>query len=314
MTILVTGAAGFIASNLCHHLISLGEEVVGIDALKTGSCLDNIDDIGSDKFCFHVVNLCNYEYLKGVFQGRTFDQVYHLAAESHVDRSIAGDLPFWESNVIGTRNLLDCCREFGVNRILNQITDEVYGPKRKGVSFESDVFLPTSPYAASKAAQYYVGRSYHQTHNLPVVSTFPANTYGPRQYPEKLVPKFIGKLLAGDRVPLMASVHFQRDWLAVTDHIEALVHIMKHGVIGEGYNVPGTGCVTNETITRMLLEYTDRLWESSVDLIEDRKAHDCRYCVDGHKLATLGWQPTNKLADYLPVVVEWYKQNARSEE
>lgn len=306
--ILVTGAAGFIPSNLCHYLTSLGNEVIGIDAMLTGSSIKNLYDIGETLFNLIVLDVRDEYNLEHIFRQYRINQVYHLAAESHVDRSIAGDLSFWTTNIIGTRNIMKMGRKYNC-RVLNQITDEVFGPKPTGLSTETDPLLPTSPYAASKASQYLVGQSYFKTYGVDIVSTFPANTYGPRQYPEKLIPKFIQKLQAGARVPLMSSIHFKRDWLAIPDHIEALIYIMNRGIAGEGYNIPGMGCITNKKITEMILEVMNKSWENSVEIVEDRKAHDCRYSVSGEKLSKLGWSPKIKLEDYLPEVIEWYNND-----
>jgi dTDP-glucose 4,6-dehydratase len=231
-----------------------------------------------------------------------------IAHNTHVDRSISNDKSFWESNVIGTTNLFRCVKDHPeVKKIINQVTDEVFGPKERGASLEGDRLLPTSPYASSKAAQYLVGKSYERTFQLPIVSTFPSNTYGPRQYPEKLIPKFINRLLKDEKVPLMKSSHFQRDWLAVEDHVNALIFLMDHGLIGEDYNIPGNSLLTNLVITEHLLSLLDKGPEF-IEEVPDRKAHDCRYCVDGTKLKELGWVPKLTMEDYLPETVIWYKK------
>lgn len=307
--ILVTGAAGFIGSNLCHALIAQGDYVVGLDAMKVGSSYHNLGELLDCEF-FDLVegDLASETQVSSCLRDMRFDVIYHLAAESHVDRSIVSDAHFWESNVIGTANLLRWAHKRGAKKIVNQITDEVYGPKEKGESFEGDPLRPTSPYAASKAAQYMVGRSYIETYGAPIIHTFPANTYGPRQYPEKLIPKFVSNLLNGGTVPLMKSSHFQRDWLAVDDHVRALVIAAQQGVPGQDYNIPGTGTVSNLEITQRLLGLTGRD-ESAIQEVPDRKAHDCRYCVNGDKMIQLGWRPLCTLDTYLPLTVQWYRDN-----
>lgn len=305
-TILVTGAAGFIGSNLCHYLVRQGHHAVGLDAMKTGSSYSNLEGIDLEMFTLAELDLCCDGSLE-CLEGYHFDAIYHLAAESHVDRSIDGDLPFWQTNVVGTSNLLRWAASKGVPRILNQITDEVYGPKDTGESMEGDPLLPTSPYAASKAAQYLVGMSYINTYKAPIIHTFPANTYGPRQYTEKLIPKFTKNLLTGQQVPLMKSSHFVRDWLPVCDHVSALVTILNNGNLGEGYNVPGGWVIPNLEVTQELLALTDRD-ESAILEVPDRKSHDSRYCVNGQKVLDLGWHVTRDFSSYLAETVEWYRE------
>ena len=311
--IVVTGAAGFIGSNLCIRLVEQGYQVYGIDALLAGSNLANLDPLMGLGVEFYnaKVDIRDEGHLHSTLDMfGPHECVIHLAAESHVDRSISGDKTFWETNVVGASNIMRWALKNNV-KVINQITDEVYGPKETGESFEGDCLLPTSPYAASKAAQYLVGDSYYKTYGLPVISTFPANTYGPRQHLEKLIPKFITKLLAGEQVPLMKSSHFVRDWLPVDDHCDALIHLMKHGSPGEGYNIPGLGLCTNLSITQKLLGLTGRD-ESAILEVPDRKAHDSRYCVNGDKIKTLGWKIKHNFITYLQDTVGWYKTHGNS--
>ncbi len=307
--ILCTGAAGFIGSNLCYKLVGLQADVVVIDKLSPQSNRGWTIPIekpaaGRGRVIFKHLDLCDKESLAKVFQEYQIEYIFHLAAESHVDRSIASPAGFWDSNVIGTFNLLHMADGYSVP-VLNQISDEVFGPKPEGYSKEEDRFNPTSPYACSKAAQYFVGKSFAATYGLPLISTFPSNCYGPRQHSEKLVPKFIGKLLRGERVPLMSSTHFQRDWLAVDDMCDALIFLMQKGIPGD-YNVGADNHHANLEITQKLLALTGRD-ESAIEIVSDRLAHDSRYAVDSSKIRALGWRPQKDFDTYLASTVEWFK-------
>jgi len=310
--ILVTGSAGFIGSNLCYHLVNdLGADVIGIDKLGPESNRGWTEPLeagpGGKRMIFRPVNLCEYHPVKRLFEEYPIEHVIHLAAESHVDRSITNPSSFWMSNVIGTEHLLHACHKFGVKTVINQITDEVYGERPDDPACEGDAFAPTSPYPCSKMAQYYVGKSYHTTYGLPVMSTFPVNCYGPRQFHEKLIPKFITKLMEGEKVPLMASTHFERDWLPVEDMCKAHSTLISKGVPGEDYNVGAFNHHTNMQITHKLLDLCGRD-ENAIEIVPDRKAHDSRYAVTNQKMKDLGWAVTYDFDDYLEYTVEWYRE------
>jgi dTDP-glucose 4,6-dehydratase len=292
---------------LAHHLTSIGKDFIGIDALFTGSNLDNTEGLD---FRFFKLDLACEEQVKHLFKCFPIRQVVHLAAASHVDRSISGDAEFWRSNVVGTANLMRSCRDWQVDKVVNQITDEFYGevPRTQHDALEGEAPDPTSPYPCSKVAQYYVGRSFYTTYGVPVVSTFPVNNFGPRQHVEKLIPKFITNLLAGKKVPLMASSHFERDWLPVKDMCRALDLLLEEGVGGQDYNVGADNHHTNLEITEKLLTLTDRD-ESFIETVPDRAAHDSRYAVDSAKIKELGYKPRYLFDDYLEQTVEWYKEN-----
>lgn len=308
--ILVTGSAGFIGSNLCHHLCD-HNEVLGIDKLGCESNRNWTRDLeeGSNRMIFQQVDLINSDDVNQLFKNYPIKKIVHLAAESHVDRSIDDPSGFWRSNVIGTNNLFAAALEHGVDLIINQITDEAYGEKPEGEAFEGDKFNPTSPYPCSKVAQYWVGRSYHTTYGLPVVSTFPVNCYGPRQYLEKLIPRFIYNLTHNRTVPLMTSTHFERDWLPVDDMCFAHEILLARGVPGEDYNVGADNHRSNKQLTEELLEKCGRTWWEAVKIVPDRSAHDCRYAVNCNKLKALGWGTGNSFDTYLDYTVKWYKEN-----
>jgi dTDP-glucose 4,6-dehydratase len=286
-------------------------DVIGIDrTLGHASAWTPLSGLrhGPQRMVFQQLDLTDRGAVSGLFQEYPIRQVVHLAAETHVDRSIVNPDPFWRSNVLGTNNLLQAAHDFGVDRVINQITDEAYGEVPEGEAFEGDQFHPTSPYPCSKVAQYWVGRSFHTTYGLPVISTFPVNNYGPRQHMEKLIPKFIGLLLRGEKVPLMKSTHFQRDWLPVADMCSALCLLLEKGVPGEDYNVGADRHKTNEAITSTLLQAMGYGYDM-VSIVPDRKAHDCRYAVNSDKLKALGWERRHNFTEYLELTIDWYKEN-----
>jgi dTDP-glucose 4,6-dehydratase len=302
--LLITGTAGFIASNLCWHLVDQGyDNIVGVDALLTGSDYNNIV---SCPITFLNYDLAEEDQVEAIFRQFDIKQIIHLAAASHVDRSIDDDSPFWRSNVIGTANLCRSAGRHGVDVLINQVTDEAWGCKPKKGALEGDQFFPTSPYPSSKVAQYFVGRTNWITYGLPVISTFPVNCFGPRQYPEKIIPKFTRNLLEGRTVPLMASSHYERDWLPVKDMCRALHLLLEKGEPGQDYNVGADNHHTNLELTRKLLKLTGRD-ESFIELVPDRKAHDSRYAVIWDKLRHLGWKPECDFDSYLEFTVDWYR-------
>jgi len=312
MKVLVTGSAGFIGSNLCHHLVSEGHSVVGIDAYKIGSDKNNTSDLReSEKLAEYTLDLSTItsDVIQDMLEKHEIDNVVHLAAESHVDRSIEGNRAFWETQVLGTQTLFEAIHRHGkVSRIVNQITDEVYGEVSKGTDppKEGSLFNPNPFYAASKAAQYYVGKSYWKTYGLPVMSTFPVNNYGPRQYAEKLIPKFVTMLIAGKKVPLMKSTHFERDWLPVIDMAKALTLLLEKGQPGEDYNIGADNHCSNLELTHKILALLGK-GEDSIEIIEDRLTHDSRYAVDYSKISNLGWKVEEDFDEYLESTVLWYK-------
>ena len=308
--LLITGSCGFIGSNLVHYLHEQGrDDVVCLDNLSIGSSLGRIAGIPGVRF--HREDLTWAAGIEKIFMLYDITEVIHLAAASHVDRSISGDHPFWMTNVVGTANLLRACREHKVKKVIVQITDEFYGEKPPGTAaLEGDMPMPTSPYPCSKVGQYYVGRTYFQTYDLPVLFTFPVNCYGPRQHEEKLIPKFSTRLLQGKKVPLMASSHFERDWLPVIDMCRALELLLDKGEPGQDYNVGADNHHTNLQLTHKLLELTGRD-ENFIEVVPDRAAHDSRYAVNYDKLITLGYKPSQAFDEYLALTVDWYRKELK---
>lgn len=305
---LVTGCAGFIGSNLVRKLLLKGEKVVGIDALKEGSDSNNLKGLDLEYF---VNDILDEHVVDFIFEHYGVTKVIHLAAQTHVDRSLEGDKTFWETNVLGTRNLLSIAKARDVECFINQITDEVYGPIKYGYAPEGTPFNPTSPYPCSKASQYFVGKSYWETWKVPIISTFPVNCFGPYQYPEKIIPKFITRLMNNEKVPLMTSTSFQRDWLPVEDLCEALWMLSRSGEPGEDYNIGANNHCTNLELTRKLLDLCDKD-ESFIEIVPDRAAHDCRYAVNSNKIQKLGWESKNDFDEYLEQTVLWYQDQIGS--
>lgn len=302
MKYLITGAAGFIGSNLCWALTNQGKDVVGIDCFLTGSNPLNLQG-WSGKFIY--TDLTEKYQVKSLFQKYKFDYIIHLAAETHVDRSLTNPSSFWSNNVIGTNYLLkEIYHQNYAEMVINVITDEVFGATIELVP-ESHPFNPSSPYAASKVAQYYIGHSYYMSYKVPVVSTFPCNTYGPRQYPEKLIPKFTLRLLNNLKVPLMRTTTAERTWMYIDDHINAILILLDRGVIGSKYNISTYQKCSNQELVELLLQYTSKD-KSYIEIVPDRQHHDLSYQISSYYIRMLDWKPKILLEDGLKKTVEWY--------
>lgn len=309
--ILITGAAGFIGSNASEYFLNQGYSVDALDNMGPGSNEQNITNcLSNPEFSFAKLDLRNSKLVtEYVSELEKLDYVLHLAAESHVDRSLEDSSSFWDTQVRGTFNLLQAlvsCKNTP-SKVINQITDEVYGEIEKETpsAKETDPFLPRPPYACSKAAQFFVGKSFFTTGQLPIISTFPVNNFGPKQAPEKIIPRFVTLLLADKKVPLMASTHFERDWLPVIDMCRAFDTIFKHGIPGEGYNVGADNHRSNIQLTKELLSILNKD-ESYIEIVPDRVTHDSRYAVDSTKLRSLGWKPQENFLTWLEHTVNWY--------
>ena len=235
--------------------------------------------------------------------------IVNFAAETHVDRSILAPEQFLKTDVLGTHVLLEAVREFGVERFLQVSTDEVYGDIEHGSSNEEHPIRPRSPYAASKAGGDLQVLAYHTTFNTPVLITRGSNTYGPYQYPEKLIPLFVTNLIDDTHVPVYGDGKQIRDWLHVDDHARGILHVLENGALGEIYNIGGGNSRENIEITKHLLEATGRSWDTHVKHVTDRAGHDRRYALDASKAARLGWKPQVAFEQGLRETVEWYKNN-----
>ncbi|WP_434438720.1 dTDP-glucose 4,6-dehydratase [Lentzea sp. E54] len=312
MRVLVTGGAGFIGSHYVRELVSgsypafAGAEVVVLDKLTYAGSETNLAPVAG-KFEFVQGDICDAAVVAEQMRG--IDVVVHFAAESHVDRSITGSADFVLTNVLGTQTLLQGALNAGVGRFVHVSTDEVYGSIDEGSWTETHILEPNSPYSASKASSDLLARAFHRTHGLPVSITRCSNNYGPYQFPEKVIPRFVTNLLDGKKVPLFGDGLNVRDWLHVADHCRGIQLVAEAGRPGEIYNIGGGTELTNRELTERLLAATDRDW-SFVEPVEDRKGHDRRYSVDIAKIASeLGYAPQVDFTVGLADTVEWYREN-----
>jgi dTDP-glucose 4,6-dehydratase len=314
MRVLVTGGAGFIGSHYVRQALAGGypgladAEIVVLDKLTYAGNRANLDPVAaSPRLRFVQGDVCDpglVDRLAG-----EVDEIVHLAAESHVDRSITGATDFVRTNVLGTQTLLDAALRHDVRRFVQVSTDEVYGSIESGSWTESQPLEPNSPYSASKASADLLARSYHRTHALPVLITRCSNNYGPYQFPEKVVPLFVTRLMDGGTVPLYGDGLNVRDWLHVDDHCRGVELVRSRGRAGSTYNIGGGTELTNRELTERLLAASGRDW-SSVEPVEDRKGHDRRYSVDISKItAELGYVPQVDLDSGLAATVAWYREN-----
>lgn len=327
MNLLVTGGAGFIGSNLIRQIIDRPgiDPLVNLDCLTYAGNLENLRDIeGRDNYRFEKVDIRDKDAVRATFEKHAITHVIHLAAESHVDRSIVGPDDFIHTNTLGTFHILEACREawrrdsFADRRMLHVSTDEVYGSLgAEGFFTESTPHAPNSPYSASKSASDMLVRAYYHTYGLPVVTTNCSNNYGPFQYPEKLIPVVIQSVLERREIPVYGDGMNVRDWLFVHDHAEALWLALQKGVNGETYNIGGHNEWPNirivELICDLIDEFKPELSGASRDLItfvKDRPGHDRRYAVDAGKIdRELGWTPAHDFENGLRETVQWYIEN-----
>ena len=314
MRVLVTGGAGFIGSHYVRTLLAGGypayaaADVTVLDKLTYAGNLANLASVAdSPRYTFVRGDICDAALLGDLVAGH--DAVVHFAAETHVDRSIAGAAEFATTNVVGTLMLLEAAREAGVGRFLHVSTDEVYGSIDEGSWPETHPLQPNSPYSACKAGSDLVALAYARTHGLDVVVTRCSNNYGPFQYPEKVIPLFVTNLLDGRSVPLYGDGGNVRDWLHVDDHCRGIQLVLEGGRAGEVYNIGGGTELSNKELTARLLRACDAGWDR-VQHVEDRKGHDRRYSVDIGKIATeLGYAPRVPFEDGLAETVRWYAEN-----
>lgn len=313
--LLVTGGAGFIGSNFIRLAISSRPDVriVNLDALTYCGNLENLADLAGEPRLIFVHGSINDEALVDRLVDRS-DQIVHFAAESHVDRSIDNARPFVETNVQGTQVLLDALRRYPGRRLLHISTDEVYGSlslNEPDERFrEESPLKPNSPYAASKAAADLLVRSYHQTYGVDVVITRCSNNFGPYQFPEKIIPLFVVRLLQGGQVPLYGDGMHVRDWIHVEDHCEAVLQVLERGTTGEVYNIGGNNERSNLDLTRLILAALG-LAEDRIQHVADRPGHDRRYAIDSSRiLAELGWTPTRSAwPEALESTIRWYQEH-----
>ena len=308
---LVTGGLGFIGSHFIRlALARLPElEIVNLDAVTYAGNPANLADVeGVSRYRFFKGDIRDRAAVHGALSGGA-DAIVNFAAETHVDRSIADPEAFLRTDVLGAFVLLEAARELAIPRYLQVSTDEVYGEVREGESLESDPLRPRSPYAASKAAADLQALAYYATYGTPVLVTRGCNTYGPNQYPEKIVPLFVTNLLDDRPVPLCGDGEQIRDWLFVEDHALAILRVLESGRIGEVYNVGAGSPRTNVELTRMLVRGCGRSMETHVRHVTDRLGHDRRYAVNAERMHALGWKPRVGLNEGIATTIDWYRRN-----
>jgi dTDP-glucose 4,6-dehydratase len=326
MNLLVTGGAGFIGSNLIHQIID-DERVtrlVNLDCLTYAGRLENLERVTRHpKYHFEKVDLRDKAATLRVVEQHEISHVMHLAAESHVDRSITGPGDFITTNIVGTFNLLEACRgywkgEFSGRKFHHISTDEVYGSLgATGFFTETTPYAANSPYSASKASSDLLVRAYHHTYNLPAVITNCSNNYGPYQFPEKLIPVVIQSVLARKSIPVYGDGMNIRDWLYVRDHADALWLVLNRGVLGETYNIGGHNEWANIHIVQLICDTIDELApqaggnsRSLITYVKDRLGHDRRYAIDASKIQReLGWLPAHKFEQGIRETIQWYLGN-----
>ncbi len=326
MKILVTGGAGFIGSAVVRLAVARGHAVVNLDALTYAACLDNVKSVGnSPLYAFEHADIRDRAALDRVLAQHRPDAIMHLAAESHVDRSIDGPGDFVQTNVNGTFNLLEAARAYWVRegrpetfRFHHISTDEVFGTLGATGEFTEDTpYAPNSPYSATKAASDHLVRAWHETYGLPVVMTNCSNNYGPFHFPEKLVPVVILNALAGKPIPVYGTGENVRDWLYVEDHADALLTVLTRGTIGRSYNIGGENEARNIDLVRIICALLDEMrpqgapHDRLITFVADRPGHDLRYAIDPARItAELGWRPSVTVEEGLRRTVRWYLDNA----
>lgn len=325
MKLLVTGGAGFIGSAVVRRAMEQGHEVVNLDALTYAACLDNVAEVAAlPGYAFEHADIRDAAGLARAFATHAPDAVLHLAAESHVDRSIDGPGAFIDTNVTGTYTLLQAARaywedrdRFETFRFHHVSTDEVFGSLGpEGHFTEETAYAPNSPYSASKAASDHLVRAWGETYGLPVLMTNCSNNYGPYHFPEKLIPVVILSALVGKPIPVYGAGENVRDWLFVEDHAEALLTVLQKGAVGRSYNIGGNAEARNIDLVHQICTLLDELsptrhpYSDLITYIDDRPGHDARYAIDATRIRDeLGWQPSVTLAEGLRRTVLWYLDN-----
>jgi len=326
-TYLITGGAGFIGSSLCRHLISTGAKVVNVDVLTYAANLQSLTDISDhNNYTFIQANICDRNEIAHILKTHQPDGVFHLAAESHVDRSITGASDFIQTNIIGTFSLLEECMKYWRElpnerrdsfRFLNVSTDEVYGSLGKdGLFHETTAYDPSSPYSATKAASDHLCIAWQRTYGFPVIISNCSNNYGSHQFPEKLIPLMILSALHDQPLPIYGDGQQIRDWLYVDDHARALQLVMAKGLPGEKYNVGGRNERTNLQVVKRICDLLDQMrpnktsYFEQVEYVQDRPGHDRRYAIDASRIENeLGWTAQENFDSGMEKTVRWYLDN-----
>tara|TARA_Y100001934_G_C12354005_1_gene777045 strand:+ start:1673 stop:2722 length:1050 start_codon:yes stop_codon:yes gene_type:complete len=323
--IFVTGGAGFIGTHFVQRAVADGRTVVTLDALTYAGNLSNLDDVrGAANHTFIEGSIADRALVTRLLAEHRPAAIVNFAAESHVDRSIDSPSSFVASNIVGVYALLEAARETCLERddfrFLHVSTDEIYGSVADGAATEMDRYDPSSPYAASKAAADHLVRAWNRTYGMPTIITNCTNNYGPRQFPEKLIPLIIAKALSEESLPLYGDGMQQRDWLHVSDHCHALDLVLSRGQVGETYNVASGKTRSNRDVVERICAILDRkrpreggvLYQALIENVADRPGHDRRYALDAEKIKReLGWTADTDFSDGLSDTVEWYLQNGQ---
>ena len=307
--IFVTGGAGFIGSCLIKLWLreDPGVSIVNFDKLTYCGDLSRLDAVkGEPRYHFALGDICDSATVEKALEGCT--AVVHLAAETHVDRSLLDGKTFFDTNIQGTYTLLEAARKKGINKFLFVSTDEVYGSRKSGYFTEKDALGPTSPYSVSKTAADLLVLSYAHTHKMHTVVTRGCNTFGPYQYPEKVIPLFVSNALANHKLPLYGDGLQVRNWIFVEDHCRGIIQAFKKGNSGEAYNISTAHSMTNIQLTKLILKILDKP-ESMIQKVKDRLGHDRRYAINSKKLRSLGWKEIFSFDKALRETVLWYKEN-----
>ena len=316
MKILITGGAGFIGSNFIYYMLSAHPEdtLLCVDKLTYAGNLSTLEEaLKSPSFQFFKADICDRAAIYAIFEAERPDAVVHFAAESHVDRSIEDPEVFLRTNILGTQVLMDACLKYGTKRFHQVSTDEVYGDlplDRPDLLFtEETPIRASSPYSASKASADLLVGAYHRTYGLNATISRCSNNYGPYHFPEKLIPLMIANALADKPLPVYGAGLNVRDWLYVEDHCRAIDLILRHGRMGEIYNIGGHNEMRNIDIVKLICKHLGKP-ESLITYVTDRRGHDLRYAIDPTKIhRELGWLPETKFADGLKKTIDWYLQN-----
>ncbi len=325
MKILVTGGAGFIGSAVVRHAVRQGHAVVNLDKLTYAGNLANVAEVASSPlYAFEQADICDRPAIDRILARHRPDAIMHLAAESHVDRSIDGPAAFIRTNIEGTYTMLEAARAYWTAqgrpetfRFHHISTDEVFGTLGPtGLFTEDTPYAPNSPYSASKAASDHLVRAWHETYGLPVVMTNCSNNYGPYHFPEKLIPVVILRALSGAPIPVYGQGLNVRDWLFVEDHARALLLVVEKGAVGRSYNIVGNNAATNMDLVQKLCEILDerrpgnRPYADQITHVADRPGHDLRYAIDASRIRDeLGWQPSVTLDEGLAQTVDWFLEH-----
>ena len=308
MTTFITGGAGFIGSNFTHYLSSKGyEDVIIVDKLTYASNKDNLYPL---EYPLEQVDISN-ESLSTLFEKYKPKNIFHFAAETHVDKSISDPDSFIQSNILGTVHLLNLAVEYGVERFHHISTDEVYGSLDwYEQSFtEKTAYDPLNPYSASKAASDHFVQAYNNTYGLPTIITNCSNNYGPRQHVEKLIPKTISNILEGKKIPVYGVGENIRDWIYVEDHCEAIFNVFNNGKIGEKYNIGGECEIKNKDLVKIIIKMMN-VSEDLIEYVDDRPGHDLRYSINNAKIKSeLNYSPKHSLEEGLLKTIQWYEKN-----